>query len=404
MSRNDEEAWGAYGDPPLTGLRVLDLSRLLPGGYCTLVLADLGADVIKVEEPGRGDTLRAWPPPASNGISGPYLALNRGKRSLTCNLKNPDGREVLRDLVRSADVLVESFRPGVMDRLGTGYAALSEINPRLIYAAISGFGADGARAQLAGHDLNYLAISGALSFSGTTESGPWQPGVQVADLGGGALLALVAVLAALRARDRSGRGQFCDVAMSDGVLSWLTVHAGAYAVSGRPPQPGRELLNGGYACYTVYECSDGLSVAVGALETEFFATLCQVLDLPELIDWQYDRDRQEELRARLAAVFASRSRADWLDWLTGLDVCVTPVQDLAEAYADPTHRDRGVVIDQQLADGSTFSVPGVVPRLSATPGVPGPVAAQLGADTDSVLADLGRDTAAIAALRATGAV
>ncbi len=399
-----EAAGSAAAERPLAGLRVLDLTRLLPGGYATLLMADLGAEVIKVEEPGKGDTLRDWPPPASNGMSGPFLALSRGKRSITCNLKTPAGCDVLRALVRTSDVLVESFRPGVMDRLGVGYATLAQVNPRLVYAAISGFGADGSRAALAGHDLNYQAASGALSFSGTRESGPWPPGLQVADLGGGALLALVAILAALRVRDRTGAGQFCDVAMSEGVLSWLTVHAGAYAVSGRSPQPGAEVINGGYACYGVYACADGASVAVAPLEPRFFATLCDRLGVAELTDWQYDEARQDELRNRLSEVFRRRSRAEWLAELDGLDVCVSPVYDIHQAFADPEHRRRGAVIDLPLDDGSTLPVPGVVPRLSATPGAPGGHPPRLGADTDALLAELGRDPDAIAGLRAEGAV
>lgn len=395
---------GAAAGRPLRGLRVLDLSRLLPGGYCTLVMADLGAEVIKVEEPGKGDTLRNWPPAASNGMSGPFLALSRGKRSITCNLKTSAGCQVLRDLAATADVLVESFRPGVMDRLGVGYAALAAINPRLVYAAISGFGAEGSRASLAGHDLNYQALSGALSFSGSRESGPWPPGLQVADLGGGGLLALVAILAALRVRDRTGAGQFCDVAMSEGVLSWLTVHAGAYAVSGRSPQPGAEVINGGYACYGVYRCADGASLAVAPLEPRFFSTLCDRLGVAELTDWQYDEARQGELRDRLSEVFRRRPRAEWLVELDGLDVCVTPVYDVDQAFDDPEHRRRGAVIDLPLDDGTVLPVPGVVPRLSATPGAPGGTVPRLGADTDALLAELGRDPDAVAALRAAGAV
>lgn len=389
---------------PLAGIRVLDLTRLLPGGYCTLLMADLGADVIKVEEPGRGDTLRDWIPMAGNGMSGPFLALSRGKRSITCNLKSPAGCEVLRDLVRDADVLIESFRPGVMDRLGVGYEALAAENPGLIYAAISGFGAEGSRATLAGHDLNYLALSGGLSFTGSPTSGPWPPGLQIADLGGGALLALVAILAALRVRDQTGAGQFCDVAMSEGVLSWLTVHAGAYAVSGDPPRPGTELINGGYACYGVYPCADGAELAVAPLEPRFFRILCDRMGVGELVDWQYDKSQQTELRNRLAEVFRGRTRVEWLSAFDGLDVCVTPVYDIGEAYADSEHRRRGAVLDLGLDDGSVLSVPGVVPRLSGTPGRPGRTPPRLGADTDAVLAEIGLDPDAIASLRAAGAV
>jgi alpha-methylacyl-CoA racemase len=389
---------------PLAGLRVLDLSRLLPGGYLTLLLADLGADVLKVEEPGKGDYLRWMPPYASTGEGAMHLALNRGKRSMTLNLKLSQGGAVLRELVREADVLVESFRPGVMTRLGVGWEVLSEDNPRLIYAAISGYGADGPYADRAGHDINYLGYAGALSYSGHPGTGPWQPGLQIGDLGGGALMAAVAVLTALHVRERTGTGQYCDVSMTDGVLSWLTLAAGAFAATGMPPGPGTEMLNGGFACYGVYRCADGRHVTVGALEPQFFAALCAALGVDELVPWHLDPARQRELRSRLEAVFATRTRDEWLAVLVPADCCVGPVNDLAEAYADPQVRARGMVVEQPLADGTSFAQLGVVPRLAATPGRVGAVASALGSDTDAVLASLGRTPDEVAVLRAAGAV
>lgn len=389
---------------PLEGLRVLDLSRLLPGAYATMLLADLGADVVKVEQPGAGDPLRAAPPYTASGESGPHLVLNRGKRSITVNLKAPHGADVLRDLVRGADVLVESFRPGVMARLGVGYDDLSAVNPRLVYAAITGYGATGPYVARAGHDINYLGYAGALSFSGHPETGPWQPGLQIGDLGGGALPAVVAVLVALRVREETGRGQFCDIAMTDGVLSWLSLHAGAFAATGRALRAGREALNGGLACYGVYRCADDRYVAVGALEAKFFGTLVGALGVPELLEWHVDRERQGELRARLEEIFATRGRDEWIALLGDLDACVAPVQDLAEAFADPSARARGAVVDTVLADGSVFPQVGVVPRLSATPGRLGDPPSALGADTDAVLAGLGRTPEQVEALRAAGAV
>ncbi|HVF21222.1 MAG TPA: CaiB/BaiF CoA-transferase family protein [Mycobacteriales bacterium] len=387
---------------PLAGVRVLDLSRLLPGGYCTMVLADLGADVVKVEEPGKGDYLRWMPPYASTGEGGMHLALNRGKRSITLDLKNEVGRSLLAELAETADVLVESFRPGVMDRLGVGYDALRARNPRLVYAAISGYGATGPYVQRAGHDINYLAYAGALSFSGHPETGPWQPGLQIGDLGGGGLMALVAILVALRVRDETGEGQLCDVSMTDGILSWLTLHAGAFGASGEVPEPGREKLNGGLACYGVYRCGDGRHIAVGALEPQFFVALTSALGVPELAAGQYDPARQAELRQRLEECFATAPRDEWAALLEDVDACVTPVLDLAEAYDDPQAQARGMVVPQRLADGSEFRQIGVVPRLSATPGRVGDPPSAIGADTDEVLASLGRTPKQIAALRAAG--
>ena len=390
---------------PLAGLRVLDLSRLLPGGYCTLLLADLGADVLKVEQPGKGDYLRWFPPYASTGEGAMHLALNRGKRSLTANLRSPEGRDVLRDLVRDADVLVESFRPGVMDRLGVGYEALREVNRRLVYVAISGYGVRGPYADKAGHDIDYLAYAGALSFTGSQQSGPWPPGLQIGDIGGGGLMAVVAILTALRVAERTGDGQLCDVSMTDGLLSWLSVHAGAYAATGLSPQPGREWLNGGLACYGVYRCADGRHLAVGALEPQFFAVLAKALGLPdEVRGWQRDPERQPDLRERITAVLATKPRDEWVHVLGGLDACVAPVLDVAEAFADPNARVRGMVVERRLPDGTTFPVVGVAPALSATPGGVGDWPSPLGADTDAVLAAIGRTPEQIAALHAAGAV
>jgi crotonobetainyl-CoA:carnitine CoA-transferase CaiB-like acyl-CoA transferase len=392
------------GTGPLAGLRVLDLTRLLPGGYATRVLADLGADVVKVEEPGRGDYLRWMPPFASTGEGAMHLALNRGKRSVTCDLRRDGGREAFRRLAADADVLVESYRPGVMDRLGVGYDALRAVNPRLVYVAITGYGSDGPYVDKAGHDIDYLGYAGALSFTGHPETGPWQPGLQIADLGGGAWPAVVATLAALRVRDACGEGQFCDVSMTDGVLSWLSIHAGAYAATGRPPHVGSEILNGGYACYGVYRCADGRHVAVGALEPAFFAALLDGLALGELVPWHLDPDRQAELRARIAEVLATKPRDEWVERFAGTDACVAPVNDVAEAFADPSFVSRGMVVERVLADGTPFAQVGVVPRFAATPGEVGGWPSPLGADTDAVLTAAGASVADLARWRAEGAV
>src|SRR5947208_12415021 len=217
-------------EKPLAGTRILDLTRLLPGGYCTLLLADLGADVVKVEEPGRGDYIR-WTPPLVEGQSAGHRALNRGKRSITLNLKSADGVALLHRLAERADVLVESFRPGVMDRLGAGFSSLREANPRLVYCAITGYGQEGPYRDRVGHDINYIGQGGVLGITGTAGGPPVVPGVQIGDLGGGGMAAALGILAALVERGGTGRGRFVDTAMLDGVVSWLTIHAGDFAAT-----------------------------------------------------------------------------------------------------------------------------------------------------------------------------
>lgn len=292
---------------PLAGLRILDLTRLLPGGYCTLLLADLGADVVKVEEPGRGDYIR-WSPPLVDGTSAAHRALNRGKRSITLNLKAPGGAAVLARLAEGADVLVESFRPGVMDRLGTGHAALSERHPRLVFCAITGFGQDGPYRDLVGHDINSMGFGGALSLGGRSGQDPPIPGVQVGDLGAGGLMAAVGILAALQERERTGRGRFVDIGMLDGVVSWLSIHLGSHLADPATSEAMRP-LSGDLACYRLYRTRDGRHVTVGALEPQFWRALCETLGLPDLVNDQLGPpERQAQMAEALQGVFETRDR------------------------------------------------------------------------------------------------
>jgi alpha-methylacyl-CoA racemase len=370
----------------LAGLRVLDLSRLLPGGFCSLLLADFGADVVKVEDTKAGDYLRAGGPP--------FDALNRGKRSISIDLKNPEGREVLLRLVRDADVLVESFRPGVMDRLGVGYERLREENPRLVYCAITGYGQDGPFAARAGHDTNYLARIGLLDLTGDPDGPPVQAGGQIADLGGGALMAAFGILAALR----SGEGQFVDVSMTDGALSWLAMDAARLLAGGAPPRRGRAELAGGLICYRPYRCADGW-VAFGALEPKFWRAWCAGVGRPELVERQFDAVGSETHR-EVEAVFAARTRAEWEAFNDEHDCCLEPVLSLDEALESDLVRARDMVVEVE-----GMRLLGAPVKLSRTPADPakarGPA---LGGDTDAVLAEAGYGADEIAALREGGAV
>jgi crotonobetainyl-CoA:carnitine CoA-transferase CaiB-like acyl-CoA transferase len=314
-------------------VKVLDLSRLLPGGFCSLLLADFGADVLKVEDTGMGDYIR-WSPPYHEGAddsakSALFLALNRGKRSIRLDLKSDAGREVLLRLVREHDVLLESFRPGVMERLGVGYERLREQNPALVYCAITGYGQDGPYTERSGHDMNYLGLNGLLGLSGDEGGPPVQAAGQIADLGGGALMAAFGILAALRERERSGEGQLVDVSMFDGSLSWLALVAARYLAEARAPQRGGLELAGSLICYRPYACSDGW-VTLGALEPKFWQAWCRGVGREDLIEKQFERPGSEA-HAEVERVFAERTRAEWQEFASQHDCCLEPVLGLDEA-------------------------------------------------------------------------
>jgi alpha-methylacyl-CoA racemase len=369
----------------LAGLRVLDLSRLLPGGFCSLLLADFGAEVIKVEDMGAGDYLRASP--------APFVALNRGKRSIRIDLKHGDGRDVFLRLVRDADVLLESFRPGVMDRLGVGYDHLRTVNPRLVYCAITGYGQDGPYALRAGHDMNYLALTGLLGMTGEPDGPPVQAGGQIADIGGGALMAAFGILAALRERESSGDGQFVDVSMTDGALSWLAMDAARYFADGRVPGRGDAELAGGLICYRPYRCADGW-VTLGALEPKFWRAWCEGVGRPDLADGQF-APVGSDVHREVEAIFAGRTRDEWRAFNDEHDCCLEPVLGLDEALESELFRARGMV---------TAGALGTPVKLSRTPGDPSRGAPEIGGDTDAVLSESGYGSDDVATLRAAGAV
>ena len=393
---------------PLAGVRVLDLSRLLPGGFCSLLLADYGADVLKVEDMGMGDYIR-WAPPSIAGAavsasSAPFLALNRNKRSIRIDLKREAGRAVLLDLVRDHDVVLESFRPGVLDRLGVGYEAMRASNPRIVLCAISGYGQDGPLRDRAGHDLNYLGLVGLLALTGDRGGPPVQPAGQIADVGGGALMAAFGILAALREAERTGEGQVVDVAMADGALSWLGMVAARTFAEGQAPVRGELELAGAIACYRPYACSDGW-MTLGALEPKFWAAWCAGVGREDLLDAQYAAPGSAE-HGEVEAIFAARTRVEWEAFAAEHECCLEPVLELDEALGSEHVRARGMVVElDQPGAGEPVRLLGAPVRLSRTPAdpnrLPGP---ELGEHTEAVLRAAGYDDARIEELLAAGAV
>jgi alpha-methylacyl-CoA racemase len=389
----------------LAGIRVLDLSRLLPGGFCSLLLADFGAEVLKVEDTGMGDYVR-WSPPYHEGADDSakgalFLALNRGKRSIRLNLKEESGRGVLLKLVREYDVLLESFRPGVMDRLGVGYERLREENPGLVYCAITGYGQDGPYTGRSGHDMNYLGLNGLLGLTGEAGGSPVQSAGQIADIGGGALMGAFGVLAALRERDRSGEGQLVDVSMFDGSLAWLAMVAAARLAGGAPPSRGDLELAGRLICYRPYACSDGW-VTLGALEPKFWQAWCRGVGREDLVDKQFDRPGSDA-HVEVERIFLERTRAEWHEFAEEHDCCLEPVLDLDEALDSELVRARQMVVELDQPGTGGVKLLGVPLKMSRTPGAPAGPGPALGEHTDEVLAGLGYSADEIAALKESGA-
>ena len=417
---------------PLAGVRVIDLSLLLPGPLCSQHLGDMGADVIKVENPRMPDMTRlmgeqktaadttasrdanlagskhakqeARTTPAQSE-SGLYLALNRNKRAITINLKREEGRQVLLKLLESADILLEGFRPGTLEAMGIGYKQLKEKFPRLIYCAISGYGASGPYRDLAGHDGNYIAYSGLLDITGPPDAAPILPGFQVADIGGGTLTALSSILAALYFREKSGKGQFLDISMLDGAFSFLSLHAGDYLASGRSPERGKMMLSGGLPNYNIYACKDGRYVMLGALEERFFKVFLRQVDREDLLEGrQLTPEGLMEIQPELEAIFASRTRDDWARLFGHTDTCLAPINNVAEAFEDPQLKSRGMVRTLNHPELGELTVIGTPFHFSESPcdlRLPPPAHGQ---HTDEILGSLGYSTAELANLRSKRAI
>jgi len=397
------EEGGIYLAMPLEGLRILDLTRLLPGPYCTLLLADIGAEVVKVEDPEVGDYLRFTPPISPSGMSIHFHTINRNKKSIAINLKHEKGRKILKDLARDFDVLIEQFRPGVMERMGLGYDVLRKVNPRLVYCSITGYGQDGPYRDYAGHDINYLGYAGVLYSTGKADGPPIICGVQIADLAGGGMFAAISILAAYIHARETGEGQFIDVSMMDGSISWLTINTGELFLTGKGPERQSQVLWGATPCYNVYEAKDGY-MAVGALEPKFWKRLCEILGKPEYAELQFCEEKFDEIFSWLSGVFKRKTRSEWMEVFAGEDACVTPVLSQEEMMRDPQVLAREMIVemeDQKLERTKTIGIP---VKFSKTPGEIRSGAPALGEHTEEILSGIGLTADQIETLRKEGVV
>ena len=392
-------------DRPLDGIRVLDLSRLLPGAYASQMLADFGADVIKVEEPGSGDYGRSMPPYATNGVGLGFLAINRNKRSISLNLKSARGREIFLTLLKRADVVLESFRPGVLERLDLGYDVLKATNPRIIYCAITGFGQEGPYRLRAGHDLNYAGYAGLLHYNRSARGEPAMPASQFGDLVGGSYMAVIGILTALVGRAQTGEGRMVDVSMTEGVMSLLPLLTSTYLNTGKAPQPGHSSLDGGLPCYNIYETRDGKYITLAALEPKFWHTFCTHIGHLELLPFHTPVGPGERLEAinALQAIFKTKTRDEWVSELADLDTCVGPVYSIEEALNDPHAQERGISVSVGEGEQAVRTLP-TFPRLSGVSPEQRYAPPDLGEHTSELLHEAGYSDAEIEQLKTEGII
>lgn len=382
----------------LAGTVVLDFSTVGPGSRCTRILADYGATVVKVGVPPKKAGLQIQP------AFWAYSA-NRGLRQLRLDLKDPEAKAAFFELARGADVILESFRPGVVDRLGIGFEAVRQVNPRIVYCSTSGYGQNGPASGWAGHDINYLAVGGYLACSEPGVGGkPPIAGATIADSTAGGMHAAMAILAALLRREKTGLGEYLDVSVADGVLTLMSLYIDQHLATGEEPGPGHDVLTGRYAYYDTYACADGKWLAVGAIEPQFYANLCKGIGCERWLEHQNDDSVQEQVRADFAAAFASRTRDEWVTDLAGADACLSPVYEIKELVKDPQFRARGAFAGAEHPGEGSFEQ--VAPVLAGQTRKDGPILAgdATRSDTEALLLDAGLGADQIAALRERGAI
>lgn len=396
----------------LDGIKVLDLTHTTPGQFCTMILGDLGADILKVQQP--MDPKRAQFQRVSSGISGPRLEqeratsnpMQRNKRSIALNLKHQDAQRIFHRLSEGADVVLEGNRPGVATRLGVDYDTIQEVNPRIVYCSISGYGQDGPYKNLVGHDINYISLTGMLGMIGNADDRkPAIPFNYLADFAGGGLCAAVGILAAIIAREKTGRGQYLDIAMSEGVFYMMGSLIADYFSKGTVPRKGEMPLSGGLPHYNLYETRDGKYLSIAALEPWFWANLCRTLGREDLIiHQQAEGEKKQEVVDFLTETFKKKTRDEWFEFLKEKDVAVGKVYSLDEVMTDPHITGRGMLVEVPGPDGLTVKQPGISIRMSDTPGEIRSTGSMTGQHTREVLLDLGYTEPEIETLRQQKAV
>lgn len=375
---------------PLQGIKILDLTRLLPGPLGAMMMADMGAEVIKIESPQFKDYSRDFPP-FINKESASYLAFNRSKRSLALDYKNEEGKAVVLELIKTADIVMEQFRPGVMDKMGLGYETAKKVNPRIIYVSITGYGQTGPYRDKAGHDLNYMSYAGALGLTGRRGEEPVMPGVQAADIAGGSYMSVIACLSALHARNTTGVGQFVDVAMMDGVMPLTAIAHSLFAATHQPQPRGSLFLSGGLANYNVYPCKDDKYIALGTLEPKFWMKFCQVVGKNEWMNQMISKSPEDLDRfyKTIADFFKTKPQQYWVELSNQHDLLISPVYDIHEVENDPQVQARNMVIEQEHPTAGKVKTIGVPLKFSKTQAIPAWAAPVFGADTQAILEELG---------------
>jgi alpha-methylacyl-CoA racemase len=374
---------------PLQGIRILDLTRLLPGPLGTMLMADMGAEVIKIEDPQAPDYVRVFPP-FVGGESVNYLAYNRSKRSMFLDYKSEEGRKIFFELVKTADVVVEQFRPNFLDKLGIGYEAAKAINPKIIYVSVTGYGQTGPYAHLAGHDLNYISYAGVLGLTGDAQSAPVVPGVQLADIAGGSYMSVIATLSALHARTQTGIGQHVDVSMTDAVMPLLSVSYATYSATNQVQERGTFPLSGGMPNYGVYETQDKKYIALGTLEPKFWGKFCDLVSKPDWKMFMVPQTPEQLLSFKnlIAGLFLEKTQIDWVEFGFKNDLLISPVHGLEDLENDPHLIERQMIIETEHPKAGKLKSIGVPLKFSVTQAKPSWAAPILGEDTEAILREL----------------